>query len=541
MAEPRIPTIVRWGTVLALAIVVTSVLASGDAHWRVLWPPILALITVVALRQVTFGLLLGAWTGVVLINGGHWFRAVHSVVVEHLLPNFTSSWKLGALAFTLLLGGFAALLEAGGGLQSLVVRFLRKGDPRRHLQLATFGLGLIVFFDGLANSVLLGRVTRSLADRCRVSREKLAYIVDSTSSGVACIAFISTWIATQLTLIREGLVVVGQQDSFSAYAVFFSSIPLNFYVLFTLTLLLSIILSDWDFGPMRAAEARQRGARKSLSEDAVSQVPGWTALIPLGVLVVAIMGLFYGWEARPLWPPTWEKVAMAFSSADGAWILVIGSVIGVGTAWACYPRATATRRASPVFFDGVRSLVLPLLVLVAAWVLGSVLGELGTAAWVGRVLEGRLPVAYLPAAVFLTGAFISFTTGTSWGTMGLLMPLAIPLVFSLGGDGSLSEGNLLAAVVGAVFSGAVFGDHCSPFSDTTIVAAVATGISTFAHVQTQLPYAVLAALVALLVGFVPAGAGWLSPGFCLFAGVAVLIAVPLVGRRLASGNPRGGE
>lgn len=529
--------------VLATAWIVTTVLAVGEAEWRVLWPPILALAVVIVLRRVTFGLLLGAWAGAALLNDAHWARALYVVVVEHLWPNFTSSWKVGALVFTLLLGGFAALLEAGGGLQSLVTRFLRKGDPRRNLQLATVGLGLVVFFDGLANSVLLGRVTRSLADRCRVSREKLAYLVDSTSSAVACIAFISTWIATQLTLIREGLVAVGREADFSVYGVFFASIPVNFYVLFTLALLFVVVLGDWDFGPMRKVEA---DAKRSigpghLSGEGKDNGTALTALIPLGVLVVGIMGLFYGWEVRPLWPPTWEKTALAVSSADGAWILVVGSLIGCGTAWLCYPRSIARPRPLPVFAEGVRSLLVPLFVLVAAWVLGSVLDELGTAAFVGRALEGRLPVALLPAAVFLTGAFISFTTGTSWGTMGLLMPLAIPLVFSLGGTSQLTEGQLLAAVVGAVFSGAVFGDHCSPFSDTTIVSAVATGISTMAHVRTQMPYALLAAGVALGVGFVPAGAGWLGPASCLPLGAGILAAAPLLERLALRGKVTGGN
>jgi Na+/H+ antiporter len=530
----RVRSSLRWGALLGATVVVTSLLASGGAEWRVLWPPVLALATVVVLRRVTFGLLLGAWSGVVLMNGGNWLTAIPELVGTHLLPNFTSSWKIGALLFTLLLGGFAALLEAGGGLQSLVVRFLRRGDPRRHLQLATIGLGFVCFFDGLANSVLLGRVTRSLADGCRVSREKLAYLVDSTSSAVACIAFISTWIATQLTLIREGLTAVGREADFPAYGVFFASIPLNFYVLFTLALLLVVVLSDWDFGPMRRAEnaARRRSAVVATPDG--QAVPAWTALVPLGVLVLGILGLFYGWEARPLWPPTWERTAMAFSSADGAWLLVIGSVIGVAAAWVCYPRTTAPRKALPVFAGGVGSLIVPLGVLIAAWVLGSVIAGLGTAAYAGRILEGRLPVALLPAAVFVTGAFISFTTGTSWGTMGLLMPLAVPLVFSLGGHANapLGEGELLSAVVAAVFSGAVFGDHCSPFSDTTIVSAVATGVSTFDHTRTQLPYALLAAGVAIAAGFVPAGAGWMPAWGCALAGLGILVATGVIGRRL---------
>jgi len=526
----------RFAAVLVPALLITGVLSLGEGEWRVLWPPILALATVILLRQVILGLLLGAFAGVVIINGGHWLWALYALFVDHLFPNFTSSWKLGALTFTFLLGGFAALLEAGGGLQALVSRFLNRGDARRNLQLSTIGLGLICFFDGLANSILLGRVTRSLATACRVSKVKLAYIVDATSSGVACIAFISTWIATQLTLIRDGLNAVGRADDFSAYGVFFASIPHNFYVLFTLAFLVIVVLTNWDIGPMKKAEQAAQARRAGELNFATRPGSPLTALVPLAVLVGSIMLLFYLWEARPLWPPTWEKIALAFSSGDGALILVLGSILGVAAAWFFYPRDREEMpRALPTFVGGVRSLMVPLIVLLAAWILGSVLGDLGTAAYVSHLLEGRLSVALIPAAVFLTGAMISFTTGTSWGTMGLLMPLAVPLVFTLGvgPEVPLSEGALLAAVVGAVFSGAVFGDHCSPFSDTTIVASVATGVSPLDHVKTQLPYALIAAVVATLIGFAPVGAGWFPPIIGLLLGVGVLVAIPLWGNKWA--------
>ncbi len=493
-----------------------------------LWPPVLALLCIVLTRRVLVSLFLGALGGALMIEEGRLGEALWSLPFRYLLPALESPWKWGALLFTLALGGFAALLEAGGGLRGLFERFMQdRKDARKRLQFSAMGLGLVCFFDGLANSILVGRVSRSLADACRVSRAKLAYIVDSTSSAVACIAFISTWIATQLSLIEEGLQAVGESDRFHPYAVFFASIPLNFYVLFTLLLLGLSVAMDWNPGPMRRFEERARAAKtppdngKRLLD--ASAAPLRTALVPLGILVGGIMVLFYLREARPLWPVTVEKAALSFSSADGPYILLAGSAAAIAAAVALYPRGRGTPPVLPAFIGGVRSLVLPLTVLLFAWMLAGVIAEAGAAQVLGDLLGGNLSPGLLPLAVFLLGALVSFTTGTSWGTMGLLMPLAVPLVFLLGEPPE--QAFLLSAVVAAVFSGAVFGDHCSPFSDTTLVASATCGLRPIDHVRTQLPYALTAAAAAAVFGFLPAGTGFLPAYGALLLGGAALAAL----------------
>ncbi|MFQ3271319.1 MAG: Na+/H+ antiporter NhaC [Lentimonas sp.] len=189
---------------------------------------------------------------------------------------------------------------------------------------------------------------------------------------------------------------------------------------------------------------------------------------------------------------------------------------------------TQGRTSGATFLGGVREIAGPVLVLIAAWMLGAAISQLGTATWLSEFLQGRLPVALLPAGIFVLGATISFSTGTSWGTMGVLMPLAIPVIFALsGGTMDAERDRLVVAAIGAVFSGAVFGDHCSPFSDTTIVASIAAGVTPLDHVRTQLPFALLAALVAVLVGFIPLGFG--APAWvCLIAGIVCLLALPSV-------------
>ncbi|MGJ3243823.1 MAG: Na+/H+ antiporter NhaC family protein [Opitutales bacterium] len=498
-------------------------------------PTAIALLAVVLTRRVVTGLLAGSFAGALMLVGGRPDLAIGQMVTEHLLPNFGSSWKVGALLFTLILGGFAALIEKGGGLVAAIHRLTRGGSASRRLQATTLGLGLVCFFDGLANSMLLGRVTREPARRCGVSGVKMAYLVDSTSSSVACLAFISTWIAFQLSLIQEGLVAQG--SAVSPYTVFFQAIPFNYYCWFTLLLLAAVIRTGFHPGPMRAFEAQARRALPESSPPQPTRTPGedsglWRALLPLAVLVLGIMALFYLWEARPLWPLTFRKFALAFGSGEGAHILLAGSVLGTFVAWLAFPPVSRSpERPLPVFLEGVRALMVPALVLVSAWILSSVVGGLDTGTRLSEALTGRLPPAWLAAGVFLAGAVISFTTGTSWGTMGILMPLALPTVFSLGEGAAIGEAEtyrLLASVVAAVFSGAVFGDHCSPFSDTTIVSSIACGVEPHDHVRTQLPFALIAAGVALPVGFLPSGYG-LHPVVSLGIGALLLWGIALWG------------
>ena len=534
----------RWKLITALGLVLLTLLAArfdlGD--WVSLWPSLLALALVFLTGRVLLGLLIGAFAGQFILKEGHLIEAALGFFPEHLFPSFGSSWKLSALIFTLLLGGFAALVEKGGGLRTLLDRLVAGVSgikAARRFQTASMGLGLVCFFDGLANSMLIGRVTRSMADVVRVSRVRMAYLVDSTSSAVACVAFISTWIAFQLSLINQGLEVHANSSSAvpSPYNLFFRSIPVNFYCLFTLILLAVSIQKDLLIGPMRRFELEARASRKAEVTQTVgsSGGPVWSAVIPLLLLVLGIMGafcVFYEFEARPA---NWNLItlAQAFSTGYGAEAMILGSMVGIFAAWLAFPKPSdpepAPSRLS-VFLGGIRSLIGPVFILISAWMLGSVVRGLGTADFVSGLLVGNLPYGLLPALVFLTGAIISFSTGTSWGTMGILMPLALPSVFLMGEDLGVSSETItssLVLVIAAVFSGAVFGDHCSPFSDTTIVSSIACGVDPKDHVKTQLPYAMLAAGAALLLGFLPAGfgfSGWLS----LLLGLLFFLALPFV-------------
>lgn len=528
----------RQGVVLGILLLSFLLGGFGGGAWLALWPSVVALGTVLLLRSALLGLLVGAVSGAILVAGGNPLAALGHLWSLQFLPIFSSSWKVSALVFTLMLGGFVALVEAGGGLQALVRGLLGSGQAcARRMQSTVFGLGLLVFFDGLANTMLVGRLLRSAADRAGVSRVKLAYLADATGSAVACLAFISTWIAFQLAMIREGYTALGLEVN--AYALFFKSLPMNFYCWFALVLALVSVFRGFNPGSMgRAERAARRDANLLLGEtQPLPESKGaWLgAIVPIGVLAFSVPVLTYWIGAESFWPISLSKFAPAYAAAEQhvPLILVASSVLAslVAAGFLFMGKtAAAVKQAAvgPVFLGGVRDLLGPLAILLAAWMLGAVITELGASAVLSSLLGERLPLACMPALIFLAGALISFSTGTSWGTMAMLMPLSIPLVFGMAGElPDLEREHFIVAAIGAVFSGAVFGDHCSPFSDTTIVASIATGVEPLDHFRTQLPFAGIAGMVALLCGFLPLGYGF-APLLCLLSGLACLLLLPLL-------------
>jgi tetracycline resistance efflux pump len=516
--------------ILILVALVTGALALTDAPIRSLWPPLAALAVIIVTRHALFGLLAGGFAGAFLLAGGNPAAAAGDMLAAHLWPSLQSSWKLGAIAFTLILGGFAAILEAGGGFAGLMRKVAaRGGDPARNLETGAAGLGILCFFDGLANSMVVGRVSRDLADRSGTARVKLAYIVDSTSSAVACVAFVSTWIAFQLSMINEAYVQAGRDAN--PYEVFLHSLPYNFYCWFTLVML--VVAIRWRFhpGPMgRFVRDVSRADQDPAVDAAQENVPSGSPLSALGPLAALMIAFFVGFlvlgSPRPILPVSREKLVAAFGSDAGPLVLVLASVVATVAAAVMFPSRPGGRLKSVLkaFGAGVRTMVGPIFILLAAWIMSSVLGDLGTAGLISRLATETGTLALMPTLTFLTGAAVSFATGTSWGTMGLLFPLAVPAAATMGAtDGFLS------VIVAAVFSGAVFGDHCSPFSDTTIVTSISCGVEPHDHVRTQIPYALITAAVAIGFGFLPVGFG--LPGFvALMLGAGALLALPWVFR-----------
>ncbi len=526
----RVVQVAHWRWVAAvLVFAVTWLVWWWEPVWMSLWPSFVALALVLLTLRVMTGLLTGAVAGVILLNDGNPLLAFVSFFEQHLIPSVQSDWRVSVVVFTFLLGGFAALLDYGGGLRSLLYRLTRGGkNASRKVQGGVYGLGLICFFDGLANSMLVGRSMRPLADQSGISREKLSYIVDTTSSAVACVAIVSTWIAYQLSMIEAGFAAHG--ETVNPYVLFLQSLPYNFYCWFTLLLLLVVIVSNWNIGPMRKAE--ERGASVEVLTGSEPGVSPARALVPLSVLIGALLTGLYMNGADTLWPLSWQKASVAFGQADAALVLVVASALACIVAYLSNHRSPGgEREAGAAFMNGVAGLFVPVLILISAWVLSSTLQELNAAGTLASFMGDRVPAGSFPMLVFVVAMGVSFTTGTSWGTMGVVTPLAIPTALSLtAGLPPEAAHPVIAATVAATFGGAVFGDHCSPLSDTTIVSSISCGLEPMEHVKTQLPYALLAALVALLIGYGGLAIG-LSPWLSLAIGAGLLWMLPLLWKR----------
>ncbi len=497
----------------------------------VLWPSVLAVGLAFVTRDIYLSLFLGAFSGSLLLHGGNPWTAFDDLLINRLIPSLTDRWNISVLIFTLLMGGFAEVLTRNGGMTALSSRVMGQSRSPRRAGLGAYLMGWLVFFDGLASSVLVGKTMRPIADRAGLSREKLAFIVDSTSAPVAGLSLLSTWVAYEMSVIRQGLTNTGDPTLVDAVAPFswlVLSLPFRFYNWFMLLLVFLLIWLMRDWGSMRAAERFSRLAPRSETSSSETSVTGShaaLALVPLAVLVVGVFGGLYiggGGLERAF---SFQNLVEAMGKADAAAVFVLATALasavalGVTAVWhGAVPSPLARESGTQTFLQGMQQMFLPTLILVFAWMLNSVIKELGAASYLVSLLGDRLPAAWLPALVFLLASVISFSTGTSWGTMAIVMPLAIPLAVKLTAfHAGMTEGPILVATVGAVLAGAVFGDHCSPISDTTIVSAFSSDCEVMAHVRTQLPYAITAALIATLVGYLPAGYG-IAPGWLLAAG-----------------------
>lgn len=525
-ALPRDPVGAQPRTLVAAALFLATfaIPLAGDPRGSALalWPSALAIALAFVLRDIYPSLLLGAFAGAILVRDGDAFGAFLDLFERYLLPALTNPWNVNVLVFTLMMGGLVELLESSGGMAAAAARMAGRRPDGRRVGLAVYGVGWLFFLDGLASSVLLGKALRPLADRARMSREKLAFLVDSTASPIAGLSLVSTWVAYELSLLRDGFGALGlDADDASPFLVLAQSLPYRFYNLYLLAVVFFVIWLRRDLEPMRRAE--QSAARRALPmapEDDGARRRAWPTLMVLGALLAAVVaGLWLdgGGRSRPF---DADGVIAAIGAADAAQVFVWATA-GAAALALLVGRLGGNGRPAPAaaFFRGTAGLFLPALILVLAWMLGAVTTELDAAAGLAAVLAGGLPPVLLPAVVFALASAISFATGTSWGTMAVVMPLAIPAAAALTGYTGGAAPPLLVATVGAVLAGAVFGDHCSPISDTTLVSAVASDCEPMAHVRTQLPYALGTAAVALALGYLPAGFA-VSPWLLLPLGVA---------------------
>ena len=511
-------------SVVLLGLSLALPMFTPPAALMALWPAVCAILLIILTKQAALGLAGGLVAGALLLHHGDPAGALRAVFADYIFPALDGSWHVGAIVFTLILGAYAGLLEKSGGFESLLTRLVAKTqDPKRRFLGGVYIIGLLCFFDGLANSLLVGRIARPLADKTGVSRERLAWVVDSTSSPVACVAFVSTWIATQLSLIGDGL--KDAPFAVEPYSLFFQSIPANPYCLLTLLLVPLAIFLNYQPRAMSRYLPREPENDDGANGSATAPVRVILALVALVVGIFAAFPLLSDPIPDVLSVSGWQK---AFGGDAGPYALVAGSLLGLAVAWAMYPKGRSVS-ANEAAYHGAATLLPTLIILVFAWALGNVFTDLGAGEQLAKLLSTGFRGEWLPLAVFVAGLLMSFTTGSSWGTMGLLMPLALPATLAAAASAGMPLDEILVLtpmVIGAVFGGATFGDHCSPFSDTTIVSAIASGCGTTAHVHSQLPFAGLAAgFAALSYSLMAGGLAAVFATLIAAAGMCVVVKV----------------
>jgi Na+/H+ antiporter NhaC len=487
-------------------------------------PPLLAIVLAIVTRQVILSLFIGVLAGTILFHDGN-IALGFTEFVEVVVGVVTDDWNMRVILFTCLLGAITGLIRVSGGFEAFGRWAERVVRTPRGAQVTTWGSGMVLFFDDYFDCLTTGSVMRPITDGQRVSREKLAYLVDTTAANVATLIPLSTWVAFMVGLIGTEFERAGVDEP--AFGTFLQSIPFNMYAIGGVLLALYIATRNVDFGPMRRAErrARQRG---EVSRAGVTEITGQDILtlepsergrlsglvVPIAVLVgMAVYGLLEtgGYFDNDV------TLVDAIGDADAATALMWATLTSVlvATVWNLAFRTVTISASMTAIVQGIKAMLPALMILTFAWSLGEVaeMLELGdfVATAAGDVVVGWA----VPVMLFLAAALVSFSMGTSWGTFAIMVPIAVPL--ALATDASM------LAVIGAVFGGGVFGDHCSPISDTTILSSTGSSCNHIDHVNTQLPYAVLVA-VAAAVGLVLAGV-LDSPWLGLLVTLALLAAV----------------
>ena len=512
-----------------------------------LLPPLVTILLAIVTRQILPSLLAGVFVGALILARGNPLAAVAEGLEGHLWTSLADSDHLRVFVFTLLMGAMIGVLRYGGGMESLVDLLTPLARDRRRGQLSVWLLGLLVFFDDYANCLLLGHTMRPLTDRLGISREKLAYIVDSTAAPVSGLALVSTWIAGEIGFIQAGFETLKLPNPADGLGIFVATIPYRFYVLFALLLVPLVALINRDLGEMVDAERRAKGGEPNqLRGPAPATLePGrrtsvWDALVPVLVVLFLTIGLIVWTGYRKLAADGLEEsvsLLTAFGQGDSYLSLVYGSLAG----WLTACLFCVARRLGPASDLQAASLqgalqVLPALtILWLSWALSGLTKAeyLATGDFLGRLLQEMLDVRWLPTAVFIVASFVAFCTGTSWGTMGILLPLVVPVAWRMLAMEETTVPTsepILMAAIGSVLAGAVFGDHCSPISDTTVMSSQASGCDHMAHVRTQMPYALLAGLIAILFGTIPVGFGLSAELLLVVGSIAMVGALYWFGR-----------
>ena len=485
-------------------------------------PPLLAILLAVITRQVVLSLFIAVFVGAVMLCGGNLWEGFYSTFFDYILPGFEDTDHQRILALTTFCGGLSLLLEKNGGAQAFANAVSHgAGKTRRGAQVLTWLGGVFVWFSDSTNPVLVGPICRSFTDKVKVSREKLAYIVDSTTAAVPTLFPISAWGAYIIGLIATFYTSTGYNGN--PQVDFAAGIPYQYYTIGSILMVLIIAVTGWDYGPMKKAEDRalltgklfRDGAeirreieQEDLPEGAKPSI--WNMLVPVIVLLAFIfVGLFYTGDIKTNGFFGALAAGSSLRALDTAFILASIAAIIMGM----ISKVWNFKKALSTFIEGCTGMMEVLMILMLAWGIGSICSACGTSTWIVSTCESFLTPTSMCAIIFIATCLTSFSTGSSWSVFAIFIPIAVPLAISIGAP--------VGMAIGVVLSGGIFGDHCSPISDTTIMSSAGAQVEHVNHVATQLPYAITVACLSfvcfVLAGFIQ---NWIV---CLAIGVVLTV------------------
>ncbi|MGD8413169.1 MAG: Na+/H+ antiporter NhaC family protein [Candidatus Latescibacterota bacterium] len=550
-------------------IMLTTAGKTWESHVRslggliTLLPPLIAILMALVFRQVYIALFAGVWIGGFIVQDYNVIRGFFYVIDHYVIDSLSGEdgWDHSSIAvFTLLLGGLVGIVSRSGGAKGIVNALAKYATTPIRGQLATWFMGIVIFFDDYTNTLIVGNTMRPITDKLKISREKLSYLVDSTAAPVACVAVITSWIGFEISLLKDAFESVGMLDT-NPFTTFVSAIPYSYYPILTLVFGFFVARMGRDFGPMLTAERRARDKGLTLREGAVpisnidteiksaENVPErwFNAAVPVLVVVVGtVVGLYVtGRESliasgeSAQW---FDAIREGNSFVSLLWSSFAGCVVAMTMVVA--QRILSVTDAINAWVTGIKAMTPAIMILILAWSIGAVCNDLHTADYLVGRLTGVIAPELLPGLVFLVAAAVSFSTGTSWGTMTILTPLTVPLVIQITQFNDMpaaTEHGILLSSIAAILSGAVFGDHSSPISDTTIMSSMASTADHVDHVRTQLPYALTVAGVCVLLGYVPAALGLPVPAVLLLGAAATFSIVRFLGKPTSVAVPRSSD
>lgn len=525
--------------------------------WLSIIPPLLVILIAFISREVISSLTIGIISGIGIMeyytDGGTILSAFPRLIDTYLVNSLANEDHIAVIVFSTLIGGMVAVISKNGGMAAVVQKLAKRASTPRSGQLVTWFLGMAIFFDDYANTLVVGNTMRPLTDKLKISREKLSYIVDSTAAPVAAIAFITTWIGAELGYIQGALDTInssGEVITESAYGIFFGSLQYSYYPLLCLFFMFVIIWTGKDFGPMFKAEKEAHqlsfepdGEENLKDFEPVKGIPlrPVNAVLPIiTIILVTIIGLFVTGDASSHFNnPDLSfglKLSETIGNADSYKALLWASLSGLVVALllSVGQRILTLNQAVESSIKGFKSMMDAIIILILAWALAGITDEMHTADYLAGVASGTVSFWLIPAITFVISGLVAFSTGSSWGTMAIIYPLMLPLTWAISIDsGQDAETALLLFynTTSCVLAGSVLGDHCSPISDTTILSSLATRCDHVQHVRTQLPYALAVGSVALALTIFSSLIQIHGLAFILIGAALLYLVVKLFGKR----------